>query len=433
MKVVVTIAGLDPRFGGPAQTVPALCAALSTAGVAVTLITLANTDDNESPCIGNGYEQVVIRTRSNRYVPLGWTSAFRDEIARSVSTDKPVVLYDVGLWLPSNHVVSKFACRNRIPLMVSPRGMLSSHALSVSKWKKRVAWELYQKNDLKSAQLFHATSAAEADDFRTRGLQQPIAIIPNGVEVPPSFPGSVSPLRCERGEGQGEVSSRWDLTSGSLSAVLNPYSPDARRPDPLPGAERERGPNSELRTVLFLSRLHPIKGLTDLVRAWARVRPAGWRVVIAGPNEGNHQSEIESLLKSLGVRGDFEFIGPVEADKKWNLYRNADLFVLPSYSESFGQVVAEALACGLPVITTRATPWRELEEHRCGWWIATGTDALAITLADATARTDAELRAMGERGRNMVAMKYSWRAVAEKMKSVFEWAVGTRPAPDWLS
>jgi glycosyltransferase involved in cell wall biosynthesis len=252
--------------------------------------------------------------------------------------------------------------------------------LGFSKWKKRIAWNLYQRRDLRSARVLHATSEKEAEEFRALKLPQPIAIVPNGVEIP---------------------------------IVI----------------QRSDNTNHKSRTVLFLSRLHPMKGLKDLIIAWARVRPKGWRAVIAGPNENNHQQEIESLAESLGVAPDFEFVGSVDDRQKWNLLSDAELFVLPSYSESFGMAIAEALIAGVPVITTRATPWRDIETHGCGWWVDTGADSIASALSAATACTPEELGAMGARGCGMVSKSYSWESAAKNLLSVFEWVLGRAEKP----
>ncbi|SRR6266487_1004952 len=383
MKVVVTIATLDPQHGGPARTVPALCRALVRRGTDLELVTIAERGRGAASIETAGFNATVIETRATRYQPRSWAAQFKDALSNALRAKKDVVLYDVGLWLPSNHFATQIAAKTQTPLVSSPRGMLSAQALQFAKWKKRLAWIAYQKSDMKRARVLHATSENEAKDFRARGLTQLIAIVPNGVEVPLELP-------------------------------------------------RRLRPNGATRTLLFLSRLHPIKGLKDLVRAWAQVRPPHWRVVLAGPDEDGHRGEVESLIASLNLQSDFEFAGPADNETKWKLLSSADLFVLPSYSESFGLAIAEALAAEVPVITTRATPWSELQSNQCGWWIETGVAALANSLAEATNKTAAELRGMGERGRKLVLGKYSWDVVAEKMLSLFEWLIGRGEQPQWL-
>jgi glycosyltransferase involved in cell wall biosynthesis len=383
MKVVVTIATLNPQHGGPARTVPALCRALVRHGADLEMVTIAERGRAPASLETAGFNATVIETRATRYQPRSWTAQFKDALSRALREKEYSVLFDVGLWLPSNHFAAQIAAQTQTSFVISPRGMLSPQALQFAKWKKRLAWIAYQKSDLKRARVLHATSENEAKDFRQRGLTQPIAIVPNGVEAP-------------------------------VQLSLRPTSHESPR------------------TLLFLSRLHPMKGLKDLVRAWAQVRPPRWRVVLAGPDEGDHRSEVESLVASLNLQSDFEFAGPVDDETKWKLLARTDLFVLPSYSESFGLAIAEALAAAVPVITTRATPWRELESHHCGWWIDTGVDALANSLAEATNKTAEELRAMGKHGRKLVLEKYSWDVVAQKMLSLFEWLIGRGEQPPWL-
>jgi glycosyltransferase involved in cell wall biosynthesis len=383
MKVVVTIAALDFEHGGPPRTVIGLCRALVHLNIEVVLVTIGEYGRSVAATQEDGFVSTVIPTQADRYHPASWATSFKDSLVRALRGRNDAVLYDVGLWLPSNHFAAQIAAKIQTPFVVSPRGMLSEEALKVSRWKKSIAWHLYQRRDLKRARVLHATSESEAHDFRARKLFQLVAIVPNGVELPAEF---------------------------SKRAV----------------------DNKSVRTLLFLSRLHPIKGLKDLVSAWARVRPNGWRVVVAGPSENAHQQDVEEAAESLGVRTDFNFVGPVGDREKWKLLTEADLFALPSYSESFGLVIAEALAAGLPVITTRATPWRELESNRCGWWVPTGADAMTTALSSATACSREELQHMGERGRELVLRNYSWESVARNLLSVFEWLISRGDRPSWL-
>jgi glycosyltransferase involved in cell wall biosynthesis len=104
--------------------------------------------------------------------------------------------------------------------------------------------------------------------------------------------------------------------------------------------------------------------------------------------------------------------------------------VLPSKSENFGMVVAEALAARTPVITTKGAPWQELETHRCGWWIDMGVESLIEALEKAMSHSPVELHEMGRRGRQLVEEKYTWDRVAGQMIEVYEWLLGRGPRPD---
>jgi glycosyltransferase involved in cell wall biosynthesis len=354
---------------------------LHSRGVEVELVTLGGRYGSgtfhEEP-----YRTTFVKEPANRYMPVGWTNRFRTAVRKALNTSKPVLLHDHGVWLPSNHFVADIARSDHVPLVISSRGMLSPWALNAKKWRKRIAWLFYQKRDLNSARMLHATSDGEAGELRALGLSPQIAIIPNGIELPP--------------DNQESLSSRE-------------------------------------RIVLFLSRIHPKKGLLDLVQAWGLLRPRGWRVIVAGNDDGHYQPKVQAAAAAHGVERDFEFVGSIDDRKKWALYKKAHLFVLPSYSENFGMVIAEALACGVPVITTRATPWSELHEHRCGWWTETGVDALVRGLREAFDLNDAERREMGQRGRQLVATNYTWSGVAAKMCMAYGWLLENAAKPEFVS
>lgn len=291
------------------------------------------------------------------------------------------IVHDAGLWLPVNHVTASSACGCRVPRVVSPRGMLEPWARGHRSTKKNLAWRLYQRRDLEQAALLHATSGQEAEGLRRAGLRNPIAIVANGIDLP------------------------------NLAGPRPPCSP---------------------RQALFLSRIHPKKGLLDLVRAWATVRPIGWKMTVVGPDEVGHLAEVQDAVREAGVEADFEFLGAVGDGAKWPIYYHSDLFVLPTYSENFGLVIGEALASGLPVITTRETPWPEIENERLGWWIPTGKEALAVALREATSLPPEALSAMGARGPSLIAKRYAWSTAAERMLAAYGWLLGRQDRPTWI-
>ena len=405
MKVLLTIAGLAPEFGGPSRSVPALAEALAEIGADVELITCHSATHQTEPRLPCSR---LVRSRLLPYEDRSRWAARRNgfwpALRECVRASQDCVIHDNGLWLPCNHAVVVAARSLKKPLIVSPRGMLTEWAIKFKGLKKRLAWLLYQRRDLQSAQVLHATSREEADGFRKLGLRQPIAIIPNGVELD---------RRTTRQQDYGTTGRQDD----SVPWSRGPWSSSQR---------------SGLRTLLFLSRLHPVKGLQSLVEAWAALRPKGWQVVLAGEDVNGHRAELETAIRAQHLEADFNFIGPVDGERKWKLYRSADLFVLPSHSENFGMVVAEALACEVPVITTRGTPWKELADHQCGWWEEIGAAPLARALQEAMALGDEERRDMGRRGRQLVEQKYSWPGIAAQMCAVYRWMLGQEAKPGCL-
>lgn len=280
----------------------------------------------------------------------------------------PDLIHDNGIWLPHNHAIARLSRKRRIPRVVSLRGMLEPWAMNHRRLKKQIAWTLYQHRDLATAQLLHATADIEEANARALGLKGPYAVIANGVELP----GAV-----------------------------------------------ERAPSSGTRTALFVSRVHPKKGLPMLLRAWSALRPHGWRLVIAGPDEGSHTAELTALADELGL-SEVTFPGPVYGEEKQALFAGADLFVLPTYSENFGIAVAEALAYEVPVLTTRGAPWELLVSHDCGWWVEPKEAAIQEGLSAAIARSDTERREMGRRGAAMVADRFDWGGIAVQFQRHYE-------------
>jgi glycosyltransferase involved in cell wall biosynthesis len=260
--------------------------------------------------------------------------------------------------------------------------MLEPWALSFRAYKKKIAWNLYQKKNLESAVLFFATSEAEADNLRKLGFIQPIAMIPNGVYIP-----------------EVDISCR------------------ASQPP-----QRERN-------VVFMSRIHPKKGLKGLLEAWSKLNPVNWMLTLAGPDEDGHLQEVLTYAKKLQIDNQVTYCGVVEGEEKSKLLQSADLFILPSFSENFGVVVAEALAYGVPVISTLGTPWRGLVENKCGWWVDAEPDVLGEVLREAMALSDEERYEMGVRGRKY-ARQFDWGQIARETADVYHWLLGKAGRPD---
>jgi len=312
-----------------------------------------------------------------------WSAGIRKATTQASQQGQIDIFHDFGVWLPGNRVAASAAAGLGVPFISSTCGMLAPWALRHKAWKKKLAWWLYQRRDLSSARVLVATARPEVEHIRRLFPNKPVALVPNGVELPP-------------GNEKAE--------SGKQKA--------------------------EIQTVLFLGRIHPVKGLMNLIEAWSQVRPSGWRCVLAGPDEGGHRAELEAVLCRRGIVNDFTFAGMVDGDEKWRLLQGAALFVLPSFTENFGIAIAEALAAQVPVITTKGTPWEELVSRRCGWWVDLGVEPLVAALREATTLGDEQRRDMGRRGRRLVEEKYAWPKIGQDMKAVYEWVLngGEKPS-----
>jgi len=375
-------ASICKQHGGPSQSVTGLCDSIASLNQRVILVAQKKITEQLSDLILPHNSSVeLILYNSFRKVRVTYTLGYKNKLSSYLINRQISIIHNHGLWLQCNHQSAVVARQFNIPYIVSPRGMMEPWAFAYNAWKKKIVWFLWQKQVLENATAFCATSEQEAESIRSLGFKQPIAIIPNGVDLP-------------------QLHLRQDL---ELSAI---------------------------RYALFLSRIHPKKGLINLVKAWSQAVPEGWKAIIAGPDENGHQLEIKQEIAAAGLHNVFEFVGSVEGEQKNQLYRKASLFILPTFSENFGIVVAEALASGTPVITTKGAPWEGLITHNCGWWVDIGVEPLAEAIKLATSLPDEERIAMGLRGREYVAREFDWNEIGKKMTSFYNWILHGGTPPD---
>lgn len=347
------------------------------AGSDVKLLSRYISGEQGSVSLGEGsFGQWIIPSRNNFLLELFCQYKF---IKYFCEKENVSLIHLHGMWSPLLALASLVARKKSLILVISPHGCLEPVALGYKRLKKILALKIYQGPILRMASLFVATAYQEENSIRKLGLKQPIAIIPNGVDV-----------------------------YREVTHVLS----------------------NKIRTILFLSRIHPQKGLKDLVEAWAIVRRSGWQIVIAGGDEAGYRSKIEALIRAKGLESDFKFTGFVDGISKQVCFEMADIFILPTYSENFGIAIAEALANELPVITTTGAPWRDLLDHRCGWWVEPGVQGISDALKNAISCDLEELKRMGQRGRQLVLNKYSWEKVGYSASEVSSWLLdSSKPKP----
>lgn len=295
------------------------------------------------------------------------------------------VVHIHGIWTPFEFRAFREARRHRAKIVISPHGALEPWALRHKFLKKKIAWWLYQRRLLQQADLLAVNSEQERDALRQLGLSPPIATIPNGVSV----------------EG------------------LAPIPADV---------ERER-------VVLFFSRLDPKKGIFDLLYAWRRLSDRNGHVLhIQGHGEPHYAERISDRIRELQLGDQVKLLPPLFGEDRWAAFRQASIFVLPTYSENFGITVAEALMAGLPVITTRATPWGDLPAHGLGWIVDNDVDQLAHSLEQAVHLAPADLAAMRARAHDYAASRFRWDVIAAAYLQAYRWLLApSTPAPDFIS
>ena len=315
---------------------------------------------------------------------------FSPSLGPNLEMFSPDVMQLHGLFTWPSQVARSWAARTGRPVVIAPHGMLEPWALQRSAWKKKLFWWAIENDNLRRAGCLHALNVQEADNFRRLGLRNPIAVVPNGVELP-----SVAPDPAEFGR-------RWPALA---------YR----------------------KVLLFLGRIHPKKGLPVLLDALSvlandRFRQDGWILAVAGPDQLGHTAEVREQARRLGLERDVVFTGPLHGLEKSAAFAGACAFMLPSHSEGFSVAVLEAMSYGLPVVVTRQCNF-DVAALAAGWVCEPERDSVARALRSLLECSDGERRRIGRRGRDAVAAGYTWDSAATRLVKMYEWLLGGGPKP----
>ncbi|MEO0794219.1 MAG: glycosyltransferase [Verrucomicrobiota bacterium] len=311
---------------------------------------------------------------------------FAPGMEKSLRRFSPQVIHLNGIWTYNSRVVNKLSNRYRIPFIISPRGMLSDWALTVSAWKKWIMGNLHEKRFLKTASCMHALNQQEARQFRKYGLEQPICVIPNGVDLP----------------------------------VIDSAT---------------QGSRDGIQRILYIGRFHRIKGLTSLIRAYSdiwRTNPGfrkKWRLVLAGFDDGGHLEDCQELARNKECYDGIEWPGTVYGEDKTALINQCQWFILPSHSEAMPMAVLEAFSYGLPAILSRYCNLQDAFNANAAICGNPEEDSMKAALLKAAAMPETERKAMGGAARKLVESKYTWDKQGLAMFEVYEWLLNRRERP----
>ncbi len=363
-------------MSGHSYSVPALCEILSKK-YNISLLISSHSNLNFKP----SFEIFSYLPKFLEKPVLGSKSFFKK---LDFITSEGDIIHNHGLWRMHNIYTYKIKKNKNVKVVISPRGSLSKEALKISSLKKKIFNFLSNhKKALENCDAFHATSKKEKNEIRELGFKQPIAIIPNGVDIPFEKKNS---FRMK-----------------------------------------------DSRNFLYLGRIHPIKGLETLIYSWVKMeKNTDCKLEICGYyNDKKYYNHLKKVVKGLGLK-NISFTKPVSGKEKIKKFISSDIFILPSKSENFGIVIAEAMSLGLPVITTNNTPWNSLKENNLGWYVDLNEKKLYKSMMEASQSNDKDLMIMGSESRKYIEKKFSWTSLLNKYDIFYKWILNNVEKPSFV-
>ena len=302
------------------------------------------------------------------------------------------VIHQHGIWLPISNLAQKAGSKYKIPIIIQPHGYLEPYALQMSKFKKRISYYLFEKKNLELCRLLVACSDKERISLEKLFPNKDIAVIPNG--IPKDF---------------------------IEQSVFSDYF----------AHNRFHGKQN----LLFFSRIHPSKGLSRLITIFSKLDKnisKNWNLIVAGIGEENYIGELRNLAANLNISDVVFFEGAKFGQEKIDILSSADLFILPTFSENFGIVIAESLSRGVPAITTQAAPCKILEDNKCGFWVNDDNVGIKMGLEQAMQLSQLELKNMGERGKKLVNETFVWENIIKQTVDLYKWVIDGGDIPAFI-
>jgi glycosyltransferase involved in cell wall biosynthesis len=385
MRVLHVIPSVALVRGGPSQAILEMVKSLREKEIDAEIVT---TNDNGIDLLPVtllekiDYQQVPVRFFP-RYSPnISALREFAFSGALTLWLWQNIANYDLlhihAIFSYASTIAMAIARYKKMPYIVRPVGLLCTWSLQQSTLKKQIYLSLIERQNLNGSSALHFTSSLEEQETGCLQLKASQKyVVPEGLNCPPLLTNARQRLR---------------------------QSLNLPEDEPI---------------LLFLSRLHPKKGLDYLIAALSQLSQHRFTLVLAGRGDIAYEQELGKLVEQLGLTSRVRFAGFVAGEMKDLMFQGADLFVLTSHSESFGIAVIEALAAGLPVLTTPGVAMADqVQIHHLGWVVPLEVEAIALALHQflLNSQTGNEMRL---RAREFILKNYSWDKIAADLSQIY--------------
>lgn len=374
MKVVFLTASTSRNAGGLYFTITNYTKALKKLGVDVTVVGI---DDEFSAEDRAEYGDVPVIAYTTVNLPLLSTFGMSRDLSKILEQIQPEIIHLQGLWMYHSWAALKYKSKHpEVKILIEPHGMLDAWALQNSKWKKKIVGHLFEYANLKNASCIHALCESEKESILSLGLNNNVVIIPNGISIP--------------------------------QYLNHPQKKD-----------------TDKKVLLYIGRIHPKKGLELLIEAFNLAKQQSpsllneWKCRIAGWDQNNYQEYLESKVVQYQLEDSIKFTGPVFNEVKTQELNNADVFILPSFSEGLPMSILEAWSYRLPVIMTDFCNLPEGFEYNAAIKIDTNPQSILDALIKMSGYSKANLIEMGLNAQNLVNSKFTWDSIAKKTLHIY--------------
>lgn len=393
LKILHVIPAVAARYGGPSMAIFSMCQALQQQRIE-PLIATTDADGPGRLPVALGYP-VTYQNVPTIFFPRAWDEGLKHSPALArwllANVQRFDLVHIAAIFSHSSLAAARACRRHSVPYIVRPLGSLAPWSLSRKRLRKGLMWHVGVKQMLHGAAAVHYTTTAERREAQERLRSRRGVVIPLGIDEAVLQTSTAPSLFRQRHPALGQ----------------HPY-------------------------VLMLCRLHPKKGIELCIKAFLdivqRTALQHWRLVVAGDGEASYVVNLQQIVRQRDGERKVLFTGWLAGDEKHAALQGAALFALPSYQENFALCVAEAMACGVPVmVSPHVNLADEIRTTGAGWVVDLKHADLCQALQDALVGEEQRV-ACGAAGRDLILSRFRWETVATKLSQLYYSIIETHRA-----